>query len=457
MLFRQVLHEDLGCASYVIADGGEAAVVDPKWEIEEYLDLAREHDFRIRHVLETHNHADHLSGHGRLAAATGATLHVSREAGAEYDHEPLEEGTTIEVGDARITAVRTPGHRPEHLAFLVEDLGRDATPWLVLTGDSLFVGDVARPDLAVEPEEGARELHRSLRRLLEQEDFLEVWPAHVGGSLCGGAGMSEKPGSTLGFERRFNALLRIEGEDEFVRELTGNLAPQPPNFGRIVELNRGPLVTESTPLEPLAATRAHELLEQGATLVDCRDPREFDAVHVPGSISVTQTHTGVGTRAAWVLEPDAEVVVLAASDDGARTVARDLEAVGFHSLRGFVAGGIAAWQAAGLPTASTPAIDPEGLAERLRAGDVTLLDVREDDEWEEGHVAGSVHVPYHELRDGPPPSLPRDKPLAVACSAGNRSSLAASLLRRAGVDEVVHVADGGVEDLDRFGIEIEHS
>src|SRR5437763_1218003 len=171
MLFRQVLHEDLGCASYVIADGGEAAVVDPKWEIEEYLDL-------------------------------------------------------------------------------------------------------------------------------EREDFLEVWPAHVGGSLCGGAGMSEKPGSTLGFERRFNALLRIEGEDEFVRELTGNLAPQPPNFERIVELNRGPLVTESTPLEPLAATRAHELLEQGATLVDCRDPREFDAVHVPGSISVTQTHTGVGTRAA---------------------------------------------------------------------------------------------------------------------------------------------------------------
>jgi hydroxyacylglutathione hydrolase len=454
MLFRQVLHEDLGCASYVIADGGEAAVVDPKWEIEEYLDLAREHDFRIRHVLETHNHADHLSGHGRLAAATGATLRISRESGAEYEHEPLDEGTTIDVGDARITAVRTPGHRPEHLAFLVEDRRRDESPWLVLTGDSLFVGDVARPDLAVEPEEGARDLHRSLRRLLEQEDFLEVWPAHVGGSLCGGAGMSEKPGSTLGFERRFNPLLRIEGEDEFVRELTGNLAPQPPNFERIVELNRGPLVTETTTLEPLAATRAHELLEQGATLVDGRDPREFDAVHVPGSISVTQAHTGVGTRAAWVLEPEAEVVVLGASDGDARTLARDLEAVGFRSLRGVVAGGIAAWQAADLPTASTPAIDPEGLAERLRAGDVTLLDVREDDEWEEGQVEGSVHVPYHELRDGPPAGLPRDKPLAVACSAGNRSSLAASLLRRAGVDDVVHVADGGIEDLEPLGIAV---
>jgi glyoxylase-like metal-dependent hydrolase (beta-lactamase superfamily II)/rhodanese-related sulfurtransferase len=454
MFFRQVLHEDLGCASYVVADGGVAAVVDPKWEIEEYLDLAREHDFRIRHVLETHNHADHLSGRGRLAAATGATLHVSREAGAEYEHEPLEDGTAIELGDARITALRTPGHRPEHLAFLVEDRGRDESPWLVLTGDSLFVGDVARPDLAVEPEDGARDLHRSLRKLLEQEDFLEVWPAHVGGSLCGGAGMSEKPGSTLGFERRFNELLRIEDEDEFVRELTGNLAPQPPNFERIVELNRGPLVGEPAVLQPLAATRAHELLERGATLVDGREPREFDAVHVPGSLSVTQVYSGVGTRAAWVLEPEAEVVVLAASDDDARTLARSLEAVGFRSLRGFVAGGIAAWQAAGLPTDSTPAIDPTGLAERLRAGDMTLLDVREDDEWDEGHVEGSLHVPYHELRDGAPPEFPRDRPLAVACSAGNRSSLAASLLRRSGVERVVHVTDGGIEELERLGIEL---
>src|SRR3989440_5903399 len=224
MLFRQILHEDLGCASYVVADAGEAAVVDPKWRIEDYLELAHEHDVRIRHVLETHNHADHLSGRGRLSAATGATLHVSAEAGAEYDHEPLADGTTLELGDARITALRTPGHRPEHLAFRVEDASRAEEPWLLLTGDSLFVGDVARPDLAVEPEEGARGLYGSLARLLEHDDFLEVWPGHVGGSLCGGAGMSEKPGSTLGFERRFNPLLGIETEDEFVRELTESLA-----------------------------------------------------------------------------------------------------------------------------------------------------------------------------------------------------------------------------------------
>src|ERR671929_39514 len=230
MLFRQILHEDLGCASYVIAGGGEAAVVDPKWQIEDYLELAHEHDVRIRHVLETHNHADHLSGRGRLAAATGATLHVSAEAGAEYDHEPLEEGTTIELGEARITA-----------------------------------------------------------------------------------------------------------------------------------------------LEPLAPAGAQELLAAGAVLLDGREPREFDAVHVPGSLSVTQTHSAVGTRAAWVVEPDADVVVVAESDEGARGLARGLEAIGFRSLKGFVAGGIGAWQAAGLETSSTPAIDPDELARRPDAGSGTPL------------------------------------------------------------------------------------
>src|SRR5919206_2258732 len=447
MLFRQILHEDLGCASYVIADGGEAAVVDPKWRIEDYLELAHEHDVRIRHVLETHNHADHLSGRGRLAAATGATLHISAEAGAEYEHELLTDGTTLELGDARITALRTPGHRPEHLAFVVEDRSREEAPWLLLTGDSLFVGDVARPDLAVEPEEGARGLHRSLARLLEHEDFVEVWPGHVGGSLCGGAAMSKKPSSTIGFERRFSPLLRLADEDEFVRELTASPQPQPPNFERIVELNRGPLITDTTALEPLAPVGAKALLDAGAVLADGREPREYDAVHVPGSLSVAQTHSGVGTRAAWVVEPDADVVVLAASDEDARGLARSLEAIGFRSLKGFVAGGIGAWQAAGLETSSTPAIDPDELARRLRAGDVTLLDVREDDEWDEGHVEGSLHVPYHELRDGIPGELPRNEPLAVACSAGNRSSLAASLLRRAGRENVLHVTDGGVQDL----------
>ena len=452
MLFRQILHEDLGCASYVVADAGQAAVVDPKWEIEDYLELARDHDLQIVHVLVTHNHADHLSGHGRLAAATGATIHAPAAAEAEYEHEPLEDGAALELGAARIVALRTPGHRPEHTAFLVEDRDRGASPWLVLTGDSLFVGDVARPDLAMEPEEGARDLRRSLDVLLEQDDFLEVWPGHIGGSLCGGAGMSEKPGSTLGFERRFNPLLALAGE-EFTRELTASPPPQPPNFRRIVELNRGPLLTDAAPIEPLAAARVEELLDAGVVLVDARAPREFDAAHVPGSIDVTATESGVGTRAAWVLDPDEEIVVVTASDADAEGFARKLEAVAFRNLRGFLSRGIPAWQAAGLPIASTPAVDPHGLAERLRAGDVTLVDVREEDEWRAGHVDGSLHVPYRELRKGVPEELTQDgTPLAVTCIAGNRSALAASLLERAGRDGVIHVADGGIEDLEREGI-----
>lgn len=457
MFFRQVLHEDLGCASYVIADAGEAAVIDPKWEVEDYLALAEEHGFQIRHILETHNHADHVSGRGRLRSATGATIHVSRDAGVDYEHEPLADGDAVEVGKARIVAVATPGHRPEHLSFLVEDTSRGEEPWLVATGDSLFVGDLARPDLAVEPEEGAHGLYASTRRLLELPDFAEVWPGHIGGSLCGGAGMSEKPLSTLGFERRFNRFLQLDDEQRFVEELTREPAPQPPNFERIVELNRGPLLAEAAQLEPLAPGRVQELLDGGATLIDGRAPREFDAVHVPGSLNVSMVNAAVGTRAAWVVDPEADVVVGAAGDDEARRLVRMLEAVGFRNLRGYLAGGIAAWQAAGLEIESTQAIDVPTLAERLRAGEVTLLDVREDGEWQEGHVAGSHHVPYHDLRDHPREHVEEaldGKPLAIACSAGNRSSIAASLLRRDGVDDVVHVADGGVADLAGHGIEL---
>jgi glyoxylase-like metal-dependent hydrolase (beta-lactamase superfamily II)/rhodanese-related sulfurtransferase len=455
VFFRQVLHEDLGCASYVVADRGEAAVIDPKWEIEDYLELADEHGFEIRHILETHNHADHISGHGRLAAATGATIHVSKDAGVEYEHEPLRDGDAVEVGRARIVVLPTPGHRPEHLGFVIEDRSRGEAPWALVTGDSLFVGDIARPDLAVEPDEGARGLFASLRHLRGLGDFVEVWPGHIGGSLCGGAGMSEKPVSTLGFERRFNPLLAIGDEDEFVARLTAELAPQPPNFRRIVELNRGPLLEHATPVEALSPARARELVDAGATLLDGRDTLEYDAAHAPGSVSVTMANAAVGTRAAWVLDLDAPVVVLAAGDAEMRTMVRLLEAVGFRDLRGYVAGGIAAWRDADLPIQVTEAIGIEELARRLKDGGVKLLDVREDDEWEKGHVDGSIHVPYHELRDGPTDEVrAADRPLAVACTAGNRSSIAASLLRRAGIHDLVHVAEGSVTRLPRHGIEL---
>ena len=452
MFFRQVLHEDLGCASYVVADDGEAAVIDPKWEIEDYLALVEEHGFAITHIFETHNHADHVSGKGRLTAATGATIHVPAQAAVEFEHEPIADGDSVRIGDVVVTALATPGHRPEHTAYTIADASRTDEPWLVVTGDSLFVGDLARPDLAVEPDEGARGLFESVHRLLELDDFAEVWPGHIGGSLCGGAGMSEKPGTTIGFERRFNRLAKLDDEDAFVRELTRHLAPQPPNFRRIVQLNRGALLTGAAVVEGLSPQRTKELQEAGTVLLDARPPREFDAVHVPGSINVTMTRSAVGTRAAWVVDSEAGMVVVAATDDDARRMARLLEAVGFRKFAGFLAGGLPAWQEVGLETDSTSAIDVHELAERLHRDDVVLLDVREEDEWEEGHVDGSLHVPYHDLRARLPAAIRNGKELAVACSVGNRSSIAASLLKRSGIDNIVHVADGGVADLPGEGI-----
>ncbi len=455
MFFREILNEDLGWASYFVADGGEAAIIDPKWEIEEYLKIAEDNGFRVSHILETHNHADHLSGKGRLVEATGAKIHVSKDAGVEYDHEPLGDGDVVGFGDVRIRTIATPGHRPEHLSFVIEDASRGGEPWVLMTGDSLFVGDLARPDLAVEAEEGARGIFRSLQTLLELEDFVEVRPGHIGGSLCGGAHMSRKPESTIGFERRFNDYLRIEDEDEFVKTLTAESTPQPPNFKRIVELNRGPLPAQAAPPTPLLPQRVEELVASGAVLIDGRDQREFDAAHVPGSINVTTNQTGVGTRAAWMVDPESEVIVAADGDGAARRMARMLEAVGFRRIRGYLAGGLNAWRAAGLEAGTTPALDIPGLAEKLRNAEVAVLDVRSTAEWEAGHVEGSIHVPYQQLRNEIPDELrAQDRPLAVVCGSGVRSALAASFLKRSGVRNVEHVADGGVPMLAKQGIEL---
>jgi glyoxylase-like metal-dependent hydrolase (beta-lactamase superfamily II)/rhodanese-related sulfurtransferase len=455
MFFRQLLHDDLGCASYLVGSRGRAAVVDPKWEIDEYLEIAAAQRLRIEHVLETHNHADHLSGRGRLIAATGATAYISAAADVGYEHVPLHDGDELELGDVRIRALATPGHRPEHMAFLVGDAERSDRPWSLLAGDSLFIGDSARPDLAVEARAGARGLFATFARLRELDDFVEVWPGHIGGSLCGGTAMSQKPSSTLGYERHANPYLALDDEEEFVARLTASRRPQPPNFQRIVELNRGPLLTEAARVDGLSPVRTGELLEAGATLIDVRDPYEFDAAHVPGSLCVTANRAGVGTRAAWMVDPDSDVVLLAPDEGEALRAARCLEAVGFRALRGYVRGGIEAWRADGGPLAGIPALDPGDLAERLREDAVLLLDVRDADEWQAGHVPGSLHVPYYELRDGPPPQLERaERPVAVACSGGFRSALAASVLAARGLERVEHVASGGIADLPAHGIEL---
>src|SRR6187402_3236180 len=240
MIFTQFVDDALGCASYLVGDPrtGDAVVVDPAFAIEHYLDEAERRDVRIVRVIETHTHADHVSGHGRLALDHGVPVSIHPLAEPEYPFEPLNDGDHLEVGTVTLRCIHTPGHRPEHCCLAVVDRSRAEEPWLVLTGDSLFVGDTARPDLAVEAVEGARDLYASLQRLLELLDGVEVFPGHVAGSLCGAA-MSSKASTTIGFERRFNPMLNSEGEDAFVSASGLTRSPRPPNLDRIVALNRG--------------------------------------------------------------------------------------------------------------------------------------------------------------------------------------------------------------------------
>jgi glyoxylase-like metal-dependent hydrolase (beta-lactamase superfamily II)/rhodanese-related sulfurtransferase len=458
MFFRQVIHEDLGCASYLVGDTatGAAAVIDPQWDIEPYLDLARLHGVRIEHVLETHNHADHVSGHGRLARATGATIHVSELADAEYEHEPFGDGWALELGDgASIEAIHTPGHRPEHTSFLLRDPGRGGDPVAVLTGDSLFVGDVARPDLAVEPREGAADIFRSLHeRLMALPDEVEVWPGHLGGSLCGSSGIDLKTSSTIGFERRHNRALAIADEVDFIEDAVAGVGTRPPNVEHIVGLNRGPLVEAIGAPARLSPSGVQAAIAAGAVAVDSRTNEQFDEAHIPGAISASAYDTGFATKVAQVIPHDADVVIVAASDGNELDAAELLAAVGL-SVRGFLGGGMSAWRAEERPVSRIEAIDVAGLAGLLDGQDPPLVvDVRNAGEFRAGHIAGSIHIPYAELADRAD-ELPRDRPVATICKAGKRSGLAASLLQRHGFERIVHVASGGVPAWSALGRPLE--
>jgi glyoxylase-like metal-dependent hydrolase (beta-lactamase superfamily II)/rhodanese-related sulfurtransferase len=444
MLFRQIIHEDLGCASYLVADreAGVAAVVDPQWDIDPYRRLARLHGVRIGHVLETHNHADHVSGHGRLARATGATIHIHELAEAEYEHEPFADGWVLELGGLTIEAVHTPGHRPEHTSFLLRDAERGGAAWAVLGGDSLFIGDVARPDLAVEPREGAAEMFRSLHeRLLPLDDEVEIWPGHLGGSLCGGSAIDLKTSSTIGFERRHNRALSIADEAEFVEGAVSSLGDRPPNIEQIVALNRGPLVEHFGTPTPLSPHEVAEAVAAGAVVIDGRTNEQFDESHIAGALSTSAYDTGFATKVSRVAPDGAEVIVVAASDGDERAAAELLAAVGLR-VRGFLQGGMTAWRTEERPVRRIELIDPEELAKRLKGPEAPLvLDVRNAAEYAGEHIPDSLHIPYGEIADRLD-ELPPDRTLATICRGGKRSGLAASILQREGFAEVVHVGQG---------------
>ncbi len=436
MLFRQFVDDDLGCASYLVgdADAGEAAVVDPAYAIEPYLAEAERQGVRIVRVLETHTHADHVSGHGRFALELGVPVAIHAAAEPEYPFEPLRDGDEIALGDVVVNAAHTPGHRPEHTAFLVADRSRSGEPWLTLTGDSLLVGDAARPDLAVEAEEGARRLFRSIHRLLELADGVELYPGHVAGSLCG-AGMNPKRSSTIGFERRFNHRVAVAGEDSFVAAATA-AGVRPPNMERIVALNRGPFLAASEPVRPIVAP-------DGVTVVDVRAPTAFASGHLPGALNVPLDGSGFATKAAFVVSADEPVAIYASSAEQAERAARGLRSVGLLELAGFLTNGETA-------KAIAP-IELDELEQLLAAGAVDVLDVREPHERDAGYIPGSRNVPYRLVRRCIE-DIRGERPIVTICESGNRAAVAASVLAAAGV-EARPVLRGGVPEWQARGNE----
>jgi hydroxyacylglutathione hydrolase len=459
VIFRQLVHDDLGCASYLIGDedAGVAAVVDPRLDIDEYLRLVRFLGARIEHILETHNHADHVSGHGRLAAATGATIHVHRDADPDYDHDAFDDGWELPLGRVTVRALHTPGHRPEHTAFALIDSERSDKPWAVLTGDSLFVGDIARPDLAVDRAEGAHGIFHSLHgQLLPLPDTCEVWPGHLGGSMCGGPGMDLKVSSTIGYERENQRLLQLRDEDDFVREATAGLGPQPPNLQNIVALNRGPLVVETVDVHPLTPRQVRQAEEAGAMVVDVRTELQFDEAHIPSAVCITALRGGFGTRLAWLAEPGQPLVLVGRDDEDAREAAELAGAVGLTNIAGYLAGGMTSWREEKHPVERVPRLSLEELHDRWNGGSngLQLLDVRERSEWERGHIPGSIHTAYHDIH-ALPDEVDAERPVATICASGQRAAIAASLLKRLGARDVIHVVDGGVPRWEREGWPIE--
>ena len=439
MFFRQIVQKDLGCASYVIADNGEAVVIDPQWEVEPYLAAARDADARILHVLETHNHADHVSGRLRLIAATGAVPHVPADP-TQPGSPGLRGGDRVRVGGVEVRAVAAPGHRPEHLAYVVHTLDH-SVPDRLLSGDSLLVGAVARPDLAVAEQEGAEALFETLRRLEALGDEIEVWPAHLGGSLCGSGSLTEASSSTIGTERQTNPLMSLGPKAAFVAEITASSPARPPRVERVVSLNVAG-AEEPPPLRRIGKAALSGLISEGACVLDTRPSERFDAAHLLGALNLPGTGTGLGNRAGWVTRPDEPIVIVADSEADGAAFADHLYAAGIWSLEGIAVADVGVWSTAGLSVRSSIALTPRHVAAGLADGRLDLLDVRDDSEWRLGHVSGSLHLPLSVLGDGSRVELARDRPLAVACGAGSRAALAASVLRRRGYRLATRMTQG---------------
>jgi hydroxyacylglutathione hydrolase len=456
MLVRQFRIEGLGHLSTLIADdvAGVAAVVDPRRDVDVYLAAARELDVRITHVVETHLHNDYVSGGRDLAALTGASHVIGAGARLAHEHRPVRDHATFDVGALRFTTRDTPGHTPEHVAYAVADTSRGTDPALLLTGGSLLVGAVGRTDLlgAEHAVAYAHDMHRSLHDvILANDDHVIVHPTHGAGSLCA-SGIASTPVSTIGYERRHNALLRIEDVDDFARRLLHRQPAVPRYFARMRPTNQAgpPLLGGRVPeARPMSLAETQAALAGGALLLDLRSPASHAVAHAPGSLSIPLA-ASFGTWLGWVVEPDRPLVLVLDHPEDWDNAARQALRIGAEgSLVGHLRGGFGAWADGGGPLESSGRLTVDQLAERLTAsgragkdtGDNLVIDVRQADEYAAGHVPGSVHLTAGSLPDRLE-ELPRDRPIVTICASGVRASIAASLLRSAGFEDVSWVASG---------------
>ncbi|HLH62417.1 MAG TPA: rhodanese-like domain-containing protein [Ktedonobacteraceae bacterium] len=454
MYFKQLVKEDLGCASYIVGctNAGVCAVVDPRLDMaDDILALAEAKGMQVTAIIETHNHADHVSGHGEIARRTGAEIYVHELADVDYPHRNLKDGDELRFGVARLRVIHTPGHRPEHIALAVSDTSRGDDPWLVLTGDSLFIGDVARPDLAVPGEQGAAALYDSIfERLLQLEDGVEVYPAHVAGSLCG-RGMNAKASSTIGFERKHNPAIAPRTRAEFIRAMNENLPQRPPNMSNIVARNRANYLHAEAPLDPrpLDLRAFQHEMARGALVIDTRSPHQFAEGHIPGAIGVSLHGSAFPTRVGFVVPPESPLLLVVKDERDLVEATTELAVVGFDSVLGYLDGGMEAWREAELPLQTLDQITVGDL-HSLRH-DLQVLDVRDPGEWQEGHIKGALHIPYYNIEQQLSALNPA-QPMAIVCGSGQRSTIACSLLQRHGFTQLFNVV-GGMEAWDEAGFE----
>lgn len=449
MLFEQFYLNCLAQASYLIGSEGTAAVVDPQRDVDQYVEAARQHDLSIAYVIETHLHADFVSGHRELADRTGAQIYLGAGSGATFPHVDVLDGDEITFGKCRLSFLQTPGHTVEGVSILVTDLERGPEPWAVLTGDTLFIGDVGRPDLSdtYTPQELAGLLYDSLhRKLLALPDHVTVYPAHGAGSMCG-RNISPDRRSTIGRERQFNYALQPMPRAQFVSMVSHDLPARPDYFERDVDLNRrGAMALANLPaLQPLSATDVLRMQSAGAVILDTRSAQAFRSGHIPGSINIGLN----GQFAAWagsVLGLDRNLILVAEDLRALEESQQRLARVGIETVAGFVDEGVAGWTRSKQSLEHMLSISAHqlhaGLAGAGLIGDAPLiLDVRRASEWKEGRIPGALHMPLDELPKRIS-ELDPGRPTAVYCKSGYRSAIASSFLRANAFSRVVDILGG---------------